>query len=95
MTAVLYSVDALSFCALGAVFSGSSSAVPNALLILTRPLVATLLLSEDFTSTLSKIIALRSATVDSGYCAASNAIEPATCGVAIEVPLRYAYLFSG
>ncbi len=67
VTAVSYAVFALSLFASGAVFLGSSSTVPNASLIFTRPLVATLFCKSFLTSTLSKIIALRSATVELGY----------------------------
>ena len=53
--------------------------------------MATLPASDAFASTLRRILSLICATVAVGNFVARNAAAPATCGVAIEVPLKNSY----
>src|SRR6478736_569219 len=60
---------------------------PTALQALRRPPVATLPLSPASGSTPPRIALTSCATVSPGCAALTSAATPATCGVAIDVPL--------
>ena len=63
----------------------------TALPTLSRPPLAVTVASDDFGSTLSSSSAFSPTAVADGKAAFASAAAPATCGVAIEVPLRYWY----
>src|SRR5438876_6630069 len=66
---------------------GAAPQPPSALQALRRPPVATFPESEATGSVWPRIAALTCAGVNPGLAALTRAATPATCGVAIEVPL--------